>query len=187
MLCVYLFYYCSDLKGRLKIQMFMISRHIVVIFRYHKITGDRAFQVIFFCKFLYGESLPLSSIPVIRSEKSMESNIRSHNNAIVCIISVFHLPSTQSSFIECNGALILFVNEKHVAVLSGIFRWGRTDVLCQNFTFSYIVLWYISYEPMPKFSVVSTSSRYIGIYYKMYFILICRYQQYRTIQIFFPH
>lgn len=87
------------------------------------------------------------------------------SNHIRCAVQYnVYSPSTQSSFVKGNSTLILFVNEKHVAMFSSIFWRSRTDVFCQNFAFSYIFLWYITHEPVSEFSVVSSPPRHIRIY-----------------------
>lgn len=44
----------------------MISWDVVIVFRYHKVTSDWTLQIVLFRKLLYGEPLPLTSIPIIR-------------------------------------------------------------------------------------------------------------------------
>lgn len=147
----------------------MISRHIVVVFRHHKVTSDRTLQVIFFCKLLYGEPLPLTSVPIIRWGKT-RYQISGYIRCMLCRQLRIRSPSAQSSFVEGNCALILFINEKHVAVFSGIFRRCRTDVLCQDFAFSYVLFRYISHEPVSKLSIVSSPPRCIRIYNKIHLL-----------------
>lgn len=140
----------------------MIGRHIVIVLRYHKVTSDWTLQVIFLCEFLYGKPLPLTSIPIIRGDKKCiikYAVVRRYNDQ-----HNVYSPSTQSSFVKGNSALILLINEKHVAMFPGIFWRSRTDVLCQNFALSYIFLRYISHEPVSELSIVSSSSRRVRIY-----------------------
>lgn len=61
-------------------------------------------------------------------------------------------------------------------MFSSVFRRRRTDVLRQNFAFSYVLLRYVSHEPVSEFSIVSSSPRYIRICNKIFntFVKICK-------------
>lgn len=138
----------------------MISRHVIVVFRHHEVTSDRPLQIVFFRELFYGESFPLASVPAIEEIRLSCYVKYVERNYKLCI----RLPSTQSSLIKSNRTLILFIDKKYVTMFAIILRRRRSYVLRQNFTFGYIFLRYIPYEPMAEFSIISSPPWCIRIY-----------------------